>query len=273
VQARFLFVFSSIACVAACGSDTSSGFGDSGGDAPLVVDAGGGDGGDSGGPIFPDASSPDAAGCNVLNIGIIGNPGSNPSSNFQTWLTKAGTTTTRIQTTANLPFTANDIAPYQVIVLDQLARDYTPTEAAVVKAFVENGGGLISMTGYNGSVTDWRANAMIGLLGVTYGGSLVSGPVTTFVPHPITNGLTSITFAGGYVVSENGPSTNTRTAIGSISAGNVAYAIQAVKGRAFVWGDEWIEFDSEWTTLPEVKKLWVNIFGWVAPGGCPLNPN
>jgi len=39
-----------------------------------------------------------------------------------------------------------------------------------------------------------------------------------------------------------------------------------------VWGDEWIEFDSEWTTLPRIKQFWVNIFAWVAPRGCALQP-
>ncbi|HSQ67917.1 MAG TPA: hypothetical protein VLM85_32125, partial [Polyangiaceae bacterium] len=42
--------------------------------------------------------------------------------------------------------------------------------------------------------------------------------------------------------------------------------------RDFVWGDEWIEFDSQWSTLPEIKQLWVNVFAWVAPQGCPLQP-
>ncbi len=216
--------------------------------------------------------SADAAGCNVINIGILGNPGSNPSSNFQTWLTKAGTTVKRIQTTANVPLTAPDLSPFNVIILDFLTRDYTSQESAIVRSFVEAGGGLISMSGYNGTTDDFRANPMIGALGVTYGGPLQNGPVTTFVAHPITSGLASVTFNGGYVVSASGPTNYKRTPIASIPAGNVAWAIEAVSGRAFVWGDEWIEFDSEWSTIPQIKALWVNIFGWVAPTGCPLVP-
>lgn len=219
------------------------------------------------------ADSSDAAGCNVINIGILGNPGANASSNFQTWLTKAGTTVQRIQTSASDPaLTAQMLAPYNVIILDHLTRDYTAPEGAVVKAFVEAGGGLIAMSGYTGGPSDWYANGLIGTLGMSYGGGLINGPVTTFVPHPITKGLTSVTFNGGFVVSAPGASSYTRTPIASLPAGNVAYAIQAVGGRAFIWGDEWIEFDSEWSTLPEIKTLWVNIFGWVAPTGCPLVP-
>jgi hypothetical protein len=44
-------------------------------------------------------------------------------------------------------------------------------------------------------------------------------------------------------------------------------------GRAFVWGDEWIEFDSEWSTLPEIERLWVQVFTWIAPPTkCTLTP-
>jgi hypothetical protein len=46
----------------------------------------------------------------------------------------------------------------------------------------------------------------------------------------------------------------------------VGYALQFGEGRAFVWG-EWIEFDSVWSMLPQIKQLWVRVFGWVAPGG------
>jgi hypothetical protein len=274
MRASLPLVFGLCTFLAACGSDSTSTFGDDAGKADGALDGpGGGDATEDGNlPFLPDAATTDGPACNVLNIGILGNPGANPSSNFQTWLTNAGTTVKRIQTTS-AALTAQEIAPYNVLVLDWLQHDYTPAEAALVKAFVEAGGGLVSMTGYNGSTTDFRANAILGELGVSYGGALVSGPVTTFVSHPITAGLTSITFAGGYVVSETGAPPYTRTPIASIPAGKVAYAIQAAKGRAFVWGDEWIEFDSEWTQLPEVKKLWVQIFAWVAPNGCPLTPN
>lgn len=252
-----------VALALGCGSTTTSTFTDDGGTDAAPVDA---SADDTGLPIFPDAATGDGAPkCNVLNIGILGNPGANPSSNFQTWLQNAGTTVKRIQTAPNVALTAQEIAPYNVIVLDWLAHDYTAPEAAIVKAFVEAGGGLISMTGYNGTATDFRANALIGELGVTYGGGLVSGPVTTFVSHPITKGLTSITFAGGYVVSAPGSSTNVRTPIASIPAGNVAWAIEASKGRAFVWGDEWIEFDSEWASMPPIPRFWQNSVEWASP--------
>ena len=226
-------------------------------------------------PQFNDAGAPDSAdgaACNVINIGILGNPGSNSSSNFQVWLTKAGTTVQRILTSASDPLTAPSLAPFNVIVLDHLPRPYTASEGAMVKAFVEAGGGLISMTGYNNTAADWYANPLIGTLGVNYSGPLIDGPVVAFVPHPITVGMSSVTFLGGYAVTTTGASNNQRTPVASLPGGNVAFAIQASAGRAFVWGDEWIEFDSEWNTLPQIKSFWVNIFGWVSPSGCPLVP-
>ena len=147
---------------------------------------------------------------------------------------------------------------------------------------VDAGGGLISMSGYDNTSTDFRANVLLAPLGVAYVPPLVSlsctVPVTSFAVHPITQGLTDVTFCGGYGVADIGNSTSTRTPIafypgadGGLSP--VGYAIQMGGGRAFVWGDEWIEFDSEWSTNAQIKQLWVNIFKWVAPQGCALQPN
>jgi hypothetical protein len=97
--------------------------------------------------------------------------------------------------------------------------------------------------------------------------------------HPITQGLTSVTFYGGYAVEDLGGTASTRTPIAFVpnpaDGGllSVAYAVQMGSGRAFVWGDEWIQYNSEWSTMAEIKQLWVQIFGWVAPPtGCGLVP-
>jgi hypothetical protein len=264
--------------IAACGGPTTFGS-DGGADASndATVDASGdaaaSDASDSG-PTFGDAKVPDAATCTTLNIGILGNPGSDTSANFQSWLIAAGTSVTRIETqSTDPPITSGTIAGFDVVILDWLARDYTTSEAAAIQARIAGGGGLISMSGYNGTTsTDFRANTLLAPLSVAYSGSLLNGPVTNFATHPITQGLTSVTFNGGYAVSDLGGGSSTRTPIAFIGSTAVGYAIQLGSGRAFVWGDEWIEFDSEWTTLPQIKQLWVNIFAWVAPQGCPLQP-
>jgi hypothetical protein len=232
-------------------------------------------GGNDGGLFLDGATLVDAADCTQLNIGILGNPGQNPSANFQAWLVSSGTSVARTQTTPGVTLTAAALAPFDVIVLDWLTRDYTADEAAVLATWVKAGGGVASMSGYDNNTTDdWHANSLLAPLQVAYNGSLLTGAVTTFAPHPITAGLTSVTFNGGYAVADLGGSASTRTPIAFFS-GNVpiGYAIQMGAGRAFVWGDEWIEFDSEWSTLPDIKQLWVQVFAWLAPANkCALHP-
>ena len=39
------------------------------------------------------------------------------------------------------------------------------------------------------------------------------------------------------------------------------------KGHVFVWCDEWITFDSEWTQQPDyqVGRFWLNSLKWLSP--------
>jgi hypothetical protein len=233
------------------------------------------------GPIslIGDGSAVEAGACHHLNIGILGDPGRNPSSDFQAWLVSAGTSVQRIQTTAPTPaITSSTLQPYDVVILDWLTRDYSGAEASALAAFVSAGGGLVSMSGYDGVTTDdWHANSLLAPLGVAYYGPIYIQPVTTFATHPITTGLTSVTFEGGYAITDLGGTATMRTPIAFLPVAAdggllpVGYAIQMASGRAFVWGDEWIEFDSEWSSLPQIKQLWVQVFAWVAPAnGCGL---
>jgi hypothetical protein len=139
------------------------------------------------------------------------------------------------------------------------------------------------MSGYDGVTTDdWHANSLLAPLQVAYAGPLLNGvigSVTTFAAHPITTGLTSVTFAGGYAITDLGGAIGTRVPIAFLpdpaDAGvvPVGYAITMGSGRAFVWGDEWIEFDSEWSMLPEIKQLWIQVFAWISPiHRCNLKP-
>lgn len=130
------------------------------------------------------------------------------------------------------------------------------------------------MTGYlNVPEIDLRANPLLAKVGLEYVTPRFDGPVTTFLPHPITQGLTEITFLGGYAIQEVAGTNATRTVVATASPSrSVGVAAELGQGRAFAWGDEWIQFDSEWTTLPEVQQLWVQIFAWLAPNRCRLAP-
>ncbi len=279
-----------------CGSSSTHaiGFVDGGADGATVAmeagprDAGAdaasaGDGSTDSSPLlFADGPAQDqSTACTHLNIGIFGNPGSNASSDFQQWLISAGTSVQRIQNMAPSPtITLATLQPFDVVVLDWLTRDYTAAEVAAFASFVSGGGGVVSLSGYDGNTSDdWHANSLLAPLQVAYTGSLLNGPVTTFAAHPITMGLTSVTFAGGYAVADLGGAASTRTPIAFLpnpQGGTnltVAYALQMGSGRAFVWGDEWIEFDSEWSTMPEIKQMWVQAFAWLAPANkCMLQP-
>jgi hypothetical protein len=264
----------------ASASSTSSTSGSGTGGTTSSGPGAGGSGGspDDGGLMIADASGDAVSACMHLNIGIFGNPGSDASSNFQQWLVMSGTSVQRIQTMPGTPITAATMQPFDVIVLDWLTRDYTAAEASLFAAWVSAGGGVASLSGYDGVPTDdWHANSLLAPLEVAYTGPLLNGPVTSFATHPITAGLTSVTFEGGYAISDLGGTASTRTPIAFLPGGtgtvSVGYAIQMGQGHAFVWGDEWIEFDSQWSTLPEIKQLWVQVFGWISPANrCALQP-
>jgi hypothetical protein len=272
-----------LAALAACGSSggsgTSSTTSGSGGATSATTGSGGSTTTASGtGGLLIDidgGAGGDAAACTHLNIGIFGNPGANASSNFQQWLIASGTSVQRVQTTPGEPLTAAVLAPFDVVILDWLTRDYDATEAATLATWVTAGGGIATMTGYDNVIADdWHANSLLAPFQVAYTGPLLNGPVTSFAAHPITAGLTSVTFAGGYEVKDLGGPGSSRTAIaflpGNVTAG---FAVQKGAGHAFVWGDEWIEFDSEWSTLPEIKQLWVQVFAWISPANkCGLTP-
>ena len=252
------------------GGSRAAGGGSGSGGVSSTTGAGGRAGTGGSDPLADAGTGGADARCSQLNIGILGNPGSNSSSNFQAWLEARGTSVQRFQTTDGVPLTVEALQPFDVIVLDLPPRDYTADEAALFAAWVSAGGGVASMSGYhNDTSQDWRANSLLAPLGLAYSGQLVWGPVTQFAVQPITVGLTSVTFTGGYGISDLGGDESTRTPIAFVPANPgtvaVAFAVQMGQGRAFVWGDEWIEFDSEWSTMPEIPQLWLQVFNWIGP--------
>ncbi len=201
--------------------------------------------------------------CDCLAIALVGTPGGLAASQFEQWLIDRGTSAERINPAL---VDAAVLSAYDVVILDQLTREYTPAEAAAFDAWVSAGGGLMAMTGHTASpvsAQQWP-NGILGPMGLEYQGPLRDGPVTDFVPHPITVGLTSVTFLGGFEVVATIPGQSDVIArlpgMQPAAQGQVRGA-----GKVFVWGDEWIEYDSEWQALPEITQLWTNIFEWLTP--------
>lgn len=205
--------------------------------------------------------------CDCLGVLILGSTGSLAAGTFEAWLKSKGTTTTRKLDTA--PYGAADLVGIDVVILDRLSRDPSAAEIDALNTWVKNGGALITMTGYDHSGADaTRPNKVIEPLGAKYDVTVrPNAPITEWdLTHPIAKDMSSVTFAGGYAVI---PDMAAKTAVVARSSGTpVAVAVEAGMGRAFVWGDEWIEYDSEWKALPTVPKLWANIFGWVVQRRC-----
>jgi hypothetical protein len=161
--------------------------------------------------------------------------------------------------------TAPELSNYDVVMLDLLGPDFevgvSPDELA---AWVRGGGSLIALSG-SGDTDDALAKQNELLLPLDLGfdtSQVLGGPVTDFMPHPITEGLSSITFVGGrQVTSLPGDEVIMTLRDPAIPVGVTA---QRDAGRAFLFGDEWITYDSEWSSIPEIQIMWVNIFNWLA---------
>jgi hypothetical protein len=218
--------------------------------------------------------APQIVTCLPLEIGALGTPGAQDGSDFHGWLAVSGADVGVI--TEDAPLTADSLQPFDIVVLEYLTRDYTPAEAATLAAWVEGGGGLVSMSGWHYNIPDdLHPNTLIAPLEVAYTGQLLWGPVTDLAPHPITAGLTSVVFKGGLTVSDLGGQASMRTPIAFLpsDSGTVAvgYAIQMGHGRAFVWGDDWIEYTTEGPLFQ--PRLWLQVFGWISSvKRCALKP-
>jgi hypothetical protein len=57
----------------------------------------------------------------------------------------------------------------------------------------------------------------------------------------------------------------TNTTIMTLQQGPVGVVQERVKGRVFVFGDEWVEFESQWQNMPEIKQLWVQTLAYLGP--------
>ena len=209
--------------------------------------------------------------CDCLSIAIVGNEGANPSSEFQVYLQDLGTTTDRINSNVlndiNVQLTPAVLAKYDILILDWLQRDYA-ADAADIKAWIEAGGGMMTMTGHtnNNTVID-RPNSILGTMGLTYNGSqgFFSGPVTNFAAHPITAGLTSLTFLGGLYIDQVNDGIGVNQTIMTLPQGPVGIVQERLDGRLFVFGDEWVEFDSQWQNMPDIKQFWVQTLAYLGP--------
>jgi hypothetical protein len=226
-------------------------------------------------------------------IGIMGAPGANASSNFQAWLETQGAIVMRFHNTSTAPTLHIELLrTFDLVIVDWLQRDYTMAEADTLTQWVNEGGGLFVMTGHDSGATADRQVSLLASLGPNYdlrtcgtcdpgevcdGGHCVLNGPATLLPGPTTvaadghTTLPPVSFFGGLRVIIPASISATFTPMGTIQPSGVAqpYIVGAAgpigHGFALLWGDEWIEFDSEWSTMPPIPQFWKDSVEWLSP--------
>jgi hypothetical protein len=207
--------------------------------------------------------------CDCLRIATLGNPGTVGVPNvFDAWLAARsikGTTQLKDQT-----LTADLLKEFQVVVSQNVSvnHGYSAAEVSAMAAWVKAGGGLMTLIGYADPSEIQNVNKLLAPFGMSYGPEQIlqkSGantvPVTSWVTHPVTNGVSAIGVDNGYPVNGAG------LVLASEQGWNVLRAQEVASGKVLMWGDEWLTFDSEWKGHPEyqVELFWLNAIKWLTP--------
>ncbi|HXK20597.1 MAG TPA: hypothetical protein VNG33_22455, partial [Polyangiaceae bacterium] len=220
--------------------------------------------------------------CDCLNIATIGDigPWSNGGNIFKTWLDARSPIGAK--PLADDEITADSLQKMQIVVVLHVATTevsnkgvtsrahhaFSDAEAGAFEAWVRAGGGVMTTIGYTNdeAAEVVNVNKLLSNLGMGYSTSKLglSGNVQDWTAHPVTDGITNIFTDNG--VDPDGPSGMTIAHGGSDVALQVA---QLDSGRAAVWGDEWITYDSEWADVKgqQVEHFWLNLLKWLSPPG------
>jgi hypothetical protein len=218
--------------------------------------------------------------CDCLSIGTIGHigPWSDGGNIFASWLNAR--TPQGAVALGDKVLTPELLAPLQVIVVlhvgtMRVANDdvvapanhaFSAEEAAAFGAWVKAGGGVMTTIGYSSNEAEEVVNVNRLLGSVDAGYSVtnldLSGYVTRWEPHAVTNGVRRIFTDNGVEPSGSG------TAVAYGAQERVALSVhQPGEGHVVVWGDEWITYDSEWEDVEDqqVELFWLNILKWLSP--------
>lgn len=208
--------------------------------------------------------------CDCLRIATLGEAGEWGNGDiFETWLdTRSATGATDL---GDATLTPDLLSGYQVVVVQNVSvigREYADAEVTAFREWIESGGGAMTLIGYADPAERANVNRLLAPFDVQYGEEQilqkqggVTVPVTNWNAHATTTGVEMIGVDNGY------PVTGGAALLASEGGHDMARAADAGLGRVFVWGDEWITYDSEWNDRPEyqVELLWVNILKWLSP--------
>ncbi len=221
----------------------------------------------------------DACTCPAFKLAVIGKPGKwganpngDPDTALQDWLNSSSAGTAQADNFTSRPTLTTDfLASYSVIILASLSDDssngpwwtFSDVEVAAFRAWIENGGGVITLTGYSGSPSEIDpVNQLIGFSGITYSSNAVWGDCadvqtcncthsntlsawnrTDPVIANLSTGVTYVGFQNGRPINAPSDAHVAATDGGS----NVLVGKVVGKGRVLAFGDEWITYTSQWT--------------------------
>lgn len=205
--------------------------------------------------------------CDCLLIATLGVAGTwGQGDVFQTWL--SARSDTGAADLADQVLTPDLLKKYEVIVAQDVHMNhaYSAAEVQALQDWVTAGGGFMTLIGYANPGEETNVNSLLAPFGMSYGdmqilpqmgGSTV--PITQWVPHPIDQGVTAVGVDNGYPVQGMG------TVIATGGGNNIGLAQNVSAGHVFMWADEWITYDSEWTQHPDyqVELFWVNAIKWL----------
>ena len=204
--------------------------------------------------------------CDCLQIGTLGVPGMwGEGDVFDAWLDSRSNNPA--VDLADSVLTAETLSPYQVIVAQDLSAGhvYSAEEVQALAAWIKAGGGFMTLIGYADPDLLDNVNALLSSFGISYGPEQIlprqggqTVPVTEWLEHPVTVGITQIGVDNGYVVQGG-------SAIATEQGYQLLIPAEAELGHVLVWGDEWITYNSEWEEHPEyqVALFWVNAIKWL----------
>jgi hypothetical protein len=168
---------------------------------------------------------------------------------------------------ADTVLSAEVLSPFHVIVAQDLSAGhaYSAEEALALDAWIKAGGGFMTLIGYADPDVLTNVNTLLSSFGLSYadeqilprqGGQTV--PVTEWLQHPVTEGISQIGVDNGYRVQGG-------SVIGLEASVEVLTSFEVELGHVLVWGDEWITYNSEWTEHPDyqVELFWVNAIKWL----------
>ncbi len=208
--------------------------------------------------------------CDCLRIATLGIPGKWGNGNlFASWLdSRTSESATSLE---GAVLTRELLDAFQIVVVEDvstIARAYSAAEITVLADWVAAGGGLLTLIGYSDASERTNVNALLSSFGLSYAEmpilqktSALTVPVTQWVTHPTTEGITKVGVDNGYDVVGSGATLATEQ--GHV----VLKAEEFGSGHVLAWGDEWITYDSEWSGRAEyqVERLWVQMLKWLTP--------